>query len=288
MATEKPAVIRGPTDPVPDLLGALRRFALDRFPLLQVADVRVGLVYTAVRLEDGGTGVARTGAEGGRCADHDWPRPLAGSSSQCLIELLMSSDLAARAVGLACVNALANRPGLPLTAGDVLEGLLLNPTDTVAMVGKFEPLLSPLRRRVRCVHVFEQHSEPDVLPAENARHFLPGCNLALITSTALLNDTLGGLLRYTRHCRAVVLMGPSTPLLADFFWPLGVSRLAGIVVEQPDALLQAISEGGGTPHFLPFARKVVLELERVEVTTVGFDHEQILTESTRREPKVND
>jgi uncharacterized protein (DUF4213/DUF364 family) len=231
-----------------------------------VSDVRIGLGYTAVALEDGRAGLAYTFRHeaGEGCDAFRGLRPLAGRPASALLPLLTSTDPLEAAVGLACANALANVDATATGSGDVLEHLGLRPGDDVGMVGHFGPLVDPVRAVVRSLTIFERidAAAGPLRPAREALEVLPRCHVALITATALLNGTLDDLLDAARGCREVVLLGPSTPLLPDVLGAHHVTRLSGVVVTAPLPLLQVVSEGGGTRRFGPFVRKVTVEVPR--------------------------
>ena len=85
---------------------------------------------------------------------------------------------------------------------------------------------------------------------------LPRCDIAVITSTALILGELGGLLEATRDCREVAIVGASTPLIPEVFGPFGVTLLSGITVTDGPGILQIVSEGGGMGFFGGRVRKV--------------------------------
>lgn len=225
-----------------------------------VADVRIGLGYTAVMLDDGGVGVAYTFREeaGGGCSVFAGSRPIAGRSALEVLKYLGSSDSVECSVGLAVANALTNRLSAEQSEGDILDLLPVRAEDRVGMVGFFGPLVGPLERRARELLIFERSASrlSRVLPAQQALELLPGCDIAIITSTALIVGELDGLLEVTRGCREVALVGASTPLLAGVFAPLGVTLLSGITVTDGEGILQIISEGGGMGLFGKRVRKV--------------------------------
>jgi uncharacterized protein len=230
----------------------------------RVADVRIGLGYTAVLLAGGHLGVAftfRDLAQGG-CAVFQGTRPLAGRPAEDLLAYLESEDAIEAAVGLACANALANRDGAGFLDGDVLEHIELRPEDHVGMVGEFGPLVSALQGRVESLSVFERIAHPAglLLPQRKAVEVLPRCQIALITATTLINHTLGPLLEAAASCREVVLLGPSTPMLPEIFAGRGVTLLSGVAVEDPGGVLRVVSEGGGMRQFRPHVRKVTLRV----------------------------
>lgn len=222
-------------------------------------DVRIGLGYTAVKLANGRTGVAYTFREPSfsGCSVFFGIRPLAGRPLSDLLAFLDSSDRIESAVGLAAANAAANVTPKHALPGDVLEGVQLLPSDRVAMIGFFGPLIPHLKERVHDLEIFEEDPDMDAntRPASEAPERLMRCNVAFITATTIVNNTIDALLDAARNCRAVVVLGSSTPLLPEVFGDTPVTCLSGIVVEDPAGMLQVVSEGGGTRFFKPFVKK---------------------------------
>ena len=225
---------------------------------LEVQDVRVGLGYSAVQLDDGRTGVAFTlGKDAGCCSVFPGSLPLAGRPAGELLRFLESSILLEIVVGLATANAVANVKNARTTSGDVLEVLEVHPGDKVAMIGAFHTLIPTIEERGAKLHVFDEHedSAAGVKPAHRAYDVLPACDIALITSTTLINGTIDGLLESAANCREVVLLGSSTPLLPEAFHGTPVTMLSGITIDGAAGIMRVVSEGRGTRFFKPFASK---------------------------------
>ena len=89
---------------------------------------------------------------------------------------------------------------------------------------------------------------------------LSRCQVALITATSIINHTMDLLLAAVEHCRKVMVLGASTPMLPEAFLESNVSMLSGVVVEDPVEVLRVVSEGGGMRLFKPHVRKVNLIL----------------------------
>ncbi len=229
-----------------------------------VAEVRIGLGYTAVRLTDGGTGVALTFLPRDEhcCTLVDNLHPVAGRPATDLLDRLSSPDPIEAALGLACANALANRPGPDYQTGDILERLSILPEDRVGMVGNFRPLTGSIRQKAASLTIFERIDEPrgDIRPASEALERLPNCQIALITGTAIINHTIDELLTAVSCCRDVVVLGASTPMLPEVFEQTPVSRLSGVLAEDVDGIMQVVSAGGGMYEFKRYIRKVNLQL----------------------------
>jgi uncharacterized protein (DUF4213/DUF364 family) len=229
-----------------------------------VSDVRIGLGYTAVMLDDNRAGVAYTFREEatGGCSPFKKLRPIVGRHSSELLTLLSSQYLIEVAVGLACANALVNVDDVRLRPGDILEHLELRSDDHVGMVGFFGPLVGILEKKVDSLTVFEDDRPPGepVRPAGEAEEILPDCQVAIITATSIINRSIETLLEAAEGCREVVVLGASTPLLAEAFATRTVTWLSGVIVQEPREIMQIVSEGGGMRYFGPHIRKVSLRV----------------------------
>jgi hypothetical protein len=226
-----------------------------------VADVRVGLGYTAVQLDDGRCGLAytlRDDIQEGCCVIAA-AGSLAGRPAPELAEWAKSVDPIASAVGLATLNALVPLPPNAVETS-LLTLLELAPDDAIGMVGYFGPLIDPLRTRCRALHVFERRPSvaPGVLPESAAAGILPQCRIVILSATALLNRTLDELLVFCRNAREVVILGPSTPLLPQVFAGRGVTLLSGVQVVDGERVLRLVSEGGGTRQLGSAVRKLTV------------------------------
>ena len=121
-----------------------------------VADIRIGLGYTAARLEDGRCGLAYTlhEKEYESCCVIPDAGNLAGRKAADLIPWMESPDVTACAVGLATLNALIPTPAEAVES-DILDLLPVAPEDAVGMIGYFGPLVAPIKKRARALHIFE-------------------------------------------------------------------------------------------------------------------------------------
>lgn len=232
-------------------------------PLAQtaiVADVRIGLGYTAVQLRSGHVGLSWTSGSEARCCTHlTQAGTLAGRPGIELLEMLADSGHAlARTVGLAAANALlAVLPHPETSREDVLSSLRITASDHVAMVGYFGPLVPDLRKSGCKLDIIEL--KPDyhgTLSPEVGRAALDRCSVAIITSTTLVTGTCDEILSGLGKPRAVVLLGPSAPMCPQVFDDTPVTQISGAWVRDPGAVLRIVSEGGGTQllkHHLDFA-----------------------------------
>jgi uncharacterized protein (DUF4213/DUF364 family) len=242
----------------------IKEHLMERGALVDVAEVRIGLVYTAVMLEGGQTGLSFTFKESPvrGCSMFSGLQPLSGRRASDLLAFLDSPNRIEAAVALATSNALSNILSGGMLRGDALEQLDVGPEDTVGMVGYFRPVLPRLEERTRHILIFEQIKEKaeGLLPEEEAYRLLRQCQVAMITSTTILNHTIDRLLESAATCRDVVLLGASTPLLREAFVETPVTFLSGVVVTAPEEILRIVGEGGGMRRFKNNIQKVNLDL----------------------------
>lgn len=229
-----------------------------------VSDVRIGLGYTAVALENGCAGVAWTPkSESHSCTHFASAGSLTGRPASVLLAMLchQTSSLA-RAVGLATANALLSAlPHPEALADEVIASLSLTPDDRVAMVGHFAPVVANIRKSGCRLDIIElKPGHGDTLSPEEGRAALAGCSVAIITATSLINGTLDNLLAGLESPRAAVILGPSTPLCPEAFQGSVITHLAGARVKNGEAVLRTVSEGGGTMLMKPHLEFVNLPL----------------------------
>jgi hypothetical protein len=242
----------------------LKATALDLAGQLLVRDVRMGLGYTAVQLENGHLGVAFNFLDDidGGCSVYAGPRPLAGRPAMDLLNLFDSENMLESALALSCANALLNIPDQSYTQGASITQLDFQPDDRVGMIGYFAPIVNKIVPRVAAVEIFERQSQPEkgIRSFEEAADILPQCHIAVVTSTCIINNTIDQVLGMVGQCREVVMLGTSTPMSKAVFSDTPVTLLSGIVVNDARAVLQAVSEAGGTPALRPYTDKVNLRV----------------------------
>jgi uncharacterized protein len=231
---------------------------------VRVVDVRIGLGYTAVLLDNGCAGVAYTfldEATGG-CSVYRNIRPLAGRPAEDLLHLFDTGGCIEAALAQATANALCNRPDRDYHRGDILEQIHIGPEDRVGMVGHFAPLVAAIRKQAKALYIFEQIDRPqgNLLPVSEAEDLLPQCQIALLTSTSIINQTADHLLTQAPGCREIIFLGASTPLIPEVFEGTRVTMLSGVTVVAPEAILQIVSEGGGMRFFKSSIKKVNVRL----------------------------
>ena len=229
----------------------------------KVIDLRIGLGYIGVRLDNDATGIAAVSLS---VLSHGCKVvPAAGSfigapAADLLQYLVAGKNSLEIAIGLATANALIE-PFSPDTVDDreATTYLDLQKGVKVVMVGLFAPLVARIRATGAELTIIERNpSRMEILGHEEQKDALKSCDVAIITATTLLNSTFEETISNLGKPRAVLLMGPSTPLIVDIFQDTPVTHLGGAVVADSARVMQIISEGGGTPALRPYLHFVNL------------------------------
>lgn len=253
--------------PVPANRSPVRRWLADSAARIEAAfgASRVGKVvlppiverpgkegeFCAVQLDDGSVGLAFTLFEGTLQSLHAG-RARAGISAMELVDGYVEGDAAARALGLATINALTrklyHRAGFePGPSGDSFGSLALAAGDRLGMVGHFSPLIAQARALGVPVVVVELRAdlvreEPGLsVTLETQR--LAECNKIVSTSTLLLNDTFEEVASYWRHADAVTIVGPSAGCPPDPLFAAGVTTVGSAWVTDADRFLSRVAAG---------------------------------------------
>ena len=226
-----------------------------------IEEVRIGLGYVGVRLDDQRMGLAALLLHElpAGCSVFPDAGKLAGSKARSLLSnLIEGQNPLAKALGLAAANAV-----LHVASGedekDSLSIMKLVSEDHVAMVGLFTPMVPKIEATGAKLTVIERNpARLAVLDKKESGRILKECTVAIITATALLNDTLEEVLNGLGNLRHVAILGLSTPLCPEIFQGTPVNHLGGAAVRDTKKVMQIISEGGGTPAMRPYLRFVNL------------------------------
>ncbi len=159
-----------------------------------------------------------------------------------LAEYARSDNPLEASIGIAAINSLLEvdeRQAVEINAVDVL--IEHSQGKKVALVGHF-PFIPRLRPAVGQLWVIEQRPAEGDYPAEAAPDLIPQADVVAITSTALINHTLDGLLRLCRPDALVMMLGPSTPL-SPLLFNHGVGILSGSRIVDDAAVLRTVGQG---------------------------------------------
>lgn len=214
-----------------------------------LTDVRIGLGYSYVELSDGAAGVAWTPDRNpaSSCTHLKRAGYLHETGEQEALELLDSESHLDRAVGLATFNAINSRIKRSYNDSEAISRLNITAADHVVMVGYFAPVIPRIQKTGCHLDVLECNPDkPGNIELASAPEILSRCDVAIITSTSIINNTIDELLSNLQRNRAAVMLGPSTPLCPELFKDTRISQLSGSRVKNRDQVKEVISQGGGT------------------------------------------
>lgn len=228
----------------------------------QIADLRVGLSYVGIQLDNGMAGLAAVLPE-------TMPRSctvlnkagtyIGASAAKTLRYLAEGGGNLLSAIGLATANAMTGPVGDLAEDREATTYLNLKPGEKVVMVGLFAPLVERIRATGAVLTIIEKNpARLELLSPEAKQQSLQTCDVAIITATTLLNHTFENIISLLGAPRTVLLLGPSTPLRFSIFDNTPVTHLGGAIIADSSRVLQVISEGGGTPALRPYLRFVNL------------------------------
>lgn len=241
---------------VDELLDSVKNELKER----EAVDVRIGLSYTGVLLDDGGFGLSHSFREEATecCEVVDESGDLEGDAWE-LAKLATSPRAVDSSVGVATLNAVINR-NVSGAVGALLDFLEIEEGDMVGMVGNFRPVVKRIEEDIE-LYVFERrYQEENVYSDWAAEQILPEVDVAIITGTSVVNKTMDHLLDLSQDAREVVILGPTTPLAPEVFRERGVTFLGGMIVEDVDRALKIISQGGGTRKLGTVSKKLSVPL----------------------------
>lgn len=230
----------------------------------KIKDVRAGLSYTTVMLDDDACGLAYTFRNelGCFCGVIREAGSIIGRNAAEIIPWLKSKNLLMASIGLAAVNAVLNDPHAHWETGNITTALDVAPSDTFGMVGAFGPILNVVRNKTKHIYVFEQHTDKaaGLYSEADMPVYLPQCSVVVVTATSIINHTIDQVLSHCTGAREVYLVGPSCPLSPEVFQNYNVTLLAGDVVTGPEQMLRIVSQGGGTREMRDVMKHVLVRL----------------------------
>jgi len=233
-------------------------------PLLKnrtVTDAVLGLSLTSVELDKTDIGLSyilRERLPAG-CSVFGFAQHIIGQPASDVGRLVLEgSDDAQRGVGMAVITAATralNLPDEPRSATPF--SLQVQKDDKIGMIGYIPPVADQLAGLSSQVCIFDKGLEVSggegavkVMDMSQQAEILPRCDLMIISGTTLINGSIDQLLAWCSKAREIVLVGSSTPMLADAFADTKVTALAGSWwdPEYKDEMFKILSLSGGISH----------------------------------------
>lgn len=169
---------------------------------------------------------------------------LLSMGAKALAQLSLSSRILERAIGLAAINSVVpidESLCADLNAEEEIRSL--GAGKKIAIIGHF-PFVERLRAEAKELWVFELQGRghPGDITGKEIETLLPQADVVAISSTTLINHSLGEILSLTAPAAVKILLGPSTPLSPVLF-DHGFDILSGSIVIDQNQILESISQG---------------------------------------------
>jgi len=242
---------------------------------LTIADVRIGLHLSAVKLSDGSVGVAGTMNESqDHCAkiNRDFgdftPSQIINRRVIDLFETNRKSDIT-DTLKIATLNAISS--GLLSDSGyriledtDPVDLIDLQSEKTITVVGAFQSYIQKISVTKNKLYVLEldenaltEEHKKYYIPAVDYPEIIPVSDIVIITGLTLVNNTIDGLLSSVSPGTQVIVTGPSGNILPDILFENNVNIIGAMRITNPSLLFDIVSEAGTGYHLIKYcARKI--------------------------------
>lgn len=193
------------------------------------------------------------------------PEDYRGISLKELASACTGWNLTEAGYGMAAVNAFYNTPQRleQLQAYEPFENYCTQGLDLrgkhIGVVGHMN-MPESVSRQAASLRYLERNPRPGDYPDSACDWLIPQCDVVIITASTLVNKTLPHLLELSRNAYTI-LTGPSCPMCPELL-ELGIDRLAGLVITEPEGMKQKIlQETSGPPY--PFGKPFLLTGDRL-------------------------
>ncbi len=243
-----------------------------------IADLRIGLYLTAVKLSDGSAGVATTlenpvrhCKKEDRRFGHFSPMHIKGQKVADLFSNPNSNPVS-DSLRMATLNALSSHW---ITNGkhqlqfdtDPIDLLDLDDSRHIVLIGAFQSYIRKILPTKNNLAVVELRKEALTaeqqhlfVPAADAHLVVPKADVVILTGMTLVNKTLDKLLELVTKGQEVIVTGPSSSILPDVLFANGVTTIGATMITDADKLLELAGQAGAGYHLFHYcARKVTIK-----------------------------
>lgn len=166
------------------------------------------------------------------------------SAAKALAKLSLSSHILEASIGIATINSMMSiDESLCIDMNAEAEIRAQGVGKRVAIIGHF-PFVKRLSAEAKELWVFELpgRGRPGDFTDDEIETLLPQAEVVAITSTTLINHTLGSVLDHIAPDAYMMMLGPSTPLSPVLF-DYGFDAISGSIVVDRDQVLNCICQG---------------------------------------------
>jgi uncharacterized protein len=244
---------------------------------LVIADVRIGLYLTAVRLSDNSFGVASTLTDSHPICTKEkrefgdfTPSKIKGQKVSDLFETPKESNIILT-LKIAVLNAISSKLILSgnykvLTNCDPIDLIDLSAQKTITIVGAFHSYIEKISETNNRLYVLEldestlnQDQMQFYIPANEYPKILPVSDIVIITGLTLINNTIDDLLSAIPQKAKVIVTGPSSSIIPDALFANNVEIIGATQITKPDILFDIVSEAAAVFHLFKYcAQKICI------------------------------
>lgn len=235
------------------LIDRLAKENADTFPESIVDEISLGVVYSGARIGIYGGVAATQIPQSAHCGTlssagemYDIPLPQ-------VLEMGKLPSSLKRTVATSALNAFIKKTGEEISSYELSDTSVLDiikNNDRVAMVGHFAPMIPGILKKASTLYVAEKRPIKDeritIVPEEELKETIASSDVAIITGTTLLNNSLGPLMESVSQASNAILLGPTTPLYPEPFFEEGFTAVMGTRIDDAPTMLRIVSQAGGT------------------------------------------
>jgi len=236
---------------------------------LRISKISKGYFFTGTMLDDGSCGLCYSLFNQDSINSCVYFRNLNSFGSLDLdkiLEFAKSEKDLERILGISCLNALSQhilKTELHhyriLFKTDPIDHINFKTADRVVMIGNIRGFLPKLQALVEEVAVIDDRLQDIEMPSfkrlEATQEQLKNATIVFITGSAIANNTLEPVLKWSENAREIAVVGPSAGMMPDPLFTRGVTILSSMNIMEPNAVLQTIESGKGTPYFKQYCNK---------------------------------
>lgn len=223
----------------------LLAFGLKKCSGQKIADLRVGIRFAAVLLDDGSCGVSNSFADSYMLSESKYIGEYIGLPAEKAVSQITSLNLFESAIGMATINALTqnemNDNRVPVNAIDMIE---IKNTDAVGIVGIFKPLIKQIESKADKLYIFDSKENFGSYPEWSEVMLLPECDVVFIAGCTIIKKSIDIILNSCTNAREIIVMDSTVVPAADIFRSHRVTVLGGSTVTDSGKMLEIVSQGG--------------------------------------------
>jgi uncharacterized protein (DUF4213/DUF364 family) len=72
--------------------------------------------------------------------------------------------------------------------------------------------------------------------------------VAILTGTAIVNQSIDSILRHLNNKKRAAIIGPTASMIPNAFFRRGVSIMAGVRITDPERMVTVLKQGGSAFH----------------------------------------